>query len=68
MIAAEDTRHSMKLMTHFDIHTPLTSYHEHNKVEKAAQLVNKMIEGAEIAVITGVLPERLRYRPPAKNL
>ena len=52
LIAAEDTRHSMKLMTHFDIHTPLTSYHEHNKVEKAAQLVNKMIEGAEIAVIT----------------
>lgn len=52
LIAAEDTRHSMKLMTHFDIHTPITSYHEHNKVEKAARLVQKMIEGADIAVIT----------------
>ena len=39
LIAAEDTRHSMKLMTHFDIHTPLTSYHEHNKIEKAEILV-----------------------------
>ena len=35
VIACEDTRHSMKLMNHFDIHTPLISYHEHNKIEKA---------------------------------
>ena len=52
LIAAEDTRHSMKLMAHFDIHTPLTSYHEHNKIIKAAQIVNKMSEGADVAVIT----------------
>ena len=35
LIAAEDTRHSIKLLNHFDIHTPMTSYHEYNKVEKA---------------------------------
>ncbi len=52
LIAAEDTRHSMKLMTHFDIHTPLTSYHEHNKVEKAARLVSRMLEGVDVAIIT----------------
>lgn len=52
LIAAEDTRHSMKLMTHFDIHTPLTSYHEHNKIEKAEILVGKLLEGTDIAVIT----------------
>lgn len=52
LIAAEDTRHSMKLMTHFDIHTPLTSYHEHNKVEKAEVLVGRLLEGTNVAVIT----------------
>lgn len=52
LIAAEDTRHSMKLMTHFDIHTPLTSYHEHNRIEKAGKLVDKLLEGMDIAVIT----------------
>ncbi len=52
LIAAEDTRHSMKLMTHFDIHTPLTSYHEHNKVAKAEVLVEKLLDGLNIAVIT----------------
>lgn len=52
LIAAEDTRHSMKLMTHFDVHTPLTSYHEHNKIEKAKVLVAKLLEGTNIALIT----------------
>lgn len=52
LIAAEDTRHSMKLISHFDIHTPLTSYHEHNKVEKAEILVEKMLQGTSIALIT----------------
>ena len=52
IIACEDTRHSMKLMSHFDIHTPLTSYHEHNKIEKAAVLVDKMLAGADIALVT----------------
>lgn len=52
LIAAEDTRHSIKLLNHFGIKTPMTSYHEFNKVEKARYLVEKMKEGAEIALIT----------------
>ena len=52
LIAAEDTRNSIKLLNHFDIHTPMTSYHEYNKVEKAYTLIEKMREGADIALIT----------------
>ncbi len=52
LIAAEDTRNSIKLLNHFDIHTPMTSYHEYNKVEKAYTLIEKMKEGADIALIT----------------
>lgn len=52
IIAAEDTRNSIKLLNHFDIHTPMTSYHEYNKVEKARQLVEQMRSGRNIALIT----------------
>ncbi len=52
LIAAEDTRNSLKLLTHFEIHTPMTSYHEYNKVEKAKTLIRQMQEGKEIALIT----------------
>lgn len=52
LIAAEDTRNSIHLLTHFDIHTPMTSYHEYNKVEKADELVAKMLKGEDIALIT----------------
>ena len=52
LIAAEDTRHSIKLLNHFDIHTPMTSYHEYNKVEKARVLVEKLKSGMNIACIT----------------
>lgn len=52
LIAAEDTRHSIKLLNHFDIKTPMTSYHEYNKVDKAKVLVDKMLEGAFVALIT----------------
>lgn len=52
IIAAEDTRHSLKLLTHFDIHTPLTSYHEHNKIEKAAKLVDMLLDGKDVAIVT----------------
>ena len=52
LIAAEDTRHSIKLLNHFDIKTPMTSYHEFNKVEKARVLVEKMKEGTNIALLT----------------
>ena len=52
VIAAEDTRNSIKLLNHFDIHTPMTSYHEYNKVEKAHQLVGQLAAGKNIALIT----------------
>ena len=52
LIAAEDTRNSIKLLNHFDIKTPMTSYHEYNKIEKAYQLVAKLKEGQNIALIT----------------
>ena len=52
LIAAEDTRNSIKLLNHFDIHTPMTSYHEYNKIEKAEVLIRKMQEGTNIALIT----------------
>ena len=52
LIAAEDTRHSLKLMNHFDIHTKMTSYHEHNKIEKAQKLVDMLLEGMDIALVT----------------
>jgi len=52
LIAAEDTRNSIKLLNHFEIKTPMTSYHEYNKIEKAYQLVDKMRDGKNIALIT----------------
>ena len=52
VIAAEDTRNSIKLLNHFDIHTPMTSYHEYNKVEKARQLIAQLQSGQNIALIT----------------
>lgn len=52
LIAAEDTRNSIKLLNHFGIKKPLTSYHEYNKVEKAVVLIEKMKAGSQIALIT----------------
>lgn len=52
LIAAEDTRNSIKLLNHFDIHTPMTSYHEFNKIEKARELIARMQQGTNIALIT----------------
>ncbi len=52
LIAAEDTRNSMKLLNHYDIHTPITSYHEHNKRKKGQILVEKLLEGQDVALIT----------------
>ena len=51
-IAAEDTRHSQKLLNKFDIHTPLTSYHDHNKEEKAPVLVSRLLEGKNVALVS----------------
>ena len=52
VITAEDTRNSIKLLNHFDIHTPMTSYHEYNKIEKAYQLIEQMRQGKKVALIT----------------
>lgn len=52
LIAAEDTRNSIKLLNHFEIQTPMTSYHEFNKYEKGRKLVEKLLDGMDIAVIT----------------
>lgn len=52
LIAAEDTRNSIKLLNHFDIKTPMTSYHEYNKINKAYVLMERMREGQKVALIT----------------
>ena len=52
LIAAEDTRNSIRLLNHFDIHTPMTSYHEYNRIEKGHHLVSLLLEGKNIALIT----------------
>ena len=52
LIAAEDTRHSIKLLNHFEISKPLTSYHEHNKENKGGYLINKLLSGENIALIS----------------
>jgi len=52
LIAAEDTRNSIKLLNHFEIKTPMTSYHEYNKIEKGQKLVELLLDGKDIALIT----------------
>lgn len=52
IIAAEDTRQTIKLLNHFDIRTPLVSYHEHNKYQKTPALVRELLEGKDIALVT----------------
>lgn len=52
LIAAEDTRHSLQLLNHFDISKPLTSYHEHNKDSKGSYLITKLLDGENIALIS----------------
>lgn len=52
LIAAEDTRHSLKLLNHFEISKPLTSYHEHNKDSKGGYLISKLLDGENIALIS----------------
>ena len=52
LIAAEDTRHTIKLLNHFEIKKPLTSYHEHNKREKGSFLIQKLLQGENIAIVS----------------
>nr|WP_314807144.1 16S rRNA (cytidine(1402)-2'-O)-methyltransferase [uncultured Selenomonas sp.] len=52
VIAAEDTRHTRGLLAHYDIHTPMTSYHEHNKEEKGAELIERLCAGENIVCVS----------------
>lgn len=52
LVAAEDTRNTRNLLEYFDIHTPMTSYHEHNEEEKSADLIEKILSGVSVAVVT----------------
>lgn len=52
LIAAEDTRNTIKLLNHFEIKTPMTSYHEYNKYDKASALIQKLLDGNNIALVT----------------
>ncbi len=62
LIAAEDTRNSIKLLNHFEIKTPMTSYHEYNKIDKAYTLIEKMQYGMNIALITDAGTPEFRIR------
>ena len=52
LIAAEDTRHTRKLLSHFDIHTPLTSYHSHSSEGKEVQLIERILQGERVALVS----------------
>jgi len=52
VIAAEDTRHTRKLLSHFEIHTRLVSYHEHNKVERGPEIIERLLAGDDVAVVS----------------
>jgi 16S rRNA (cytidine1402-2'-O)-methyltransferase len=52
LVAAEDTRHTRKLLTHFDIHTPLISYHEHNKKDRGGMLIERILSGETVALVS----------------
>ena len=58
LIAAEDTRHTIKLLNHYQIKNPLTSYHEHNEKEKGQDLIRKLLEGVNIGLVSDAgMPE-----------
>lgn len=52
LIAAEDTRHTRKLLSHFEIHTRLISYHEHNKVERGPEIIERLLAGDDVAIVS----------------
>jgi 16S rRNA (cytidine1402-2'-O)-methyltransferase len=52
LIAAEDTRHTQKLLSHYDIHRPLTSYHDHNKEQKAEVIIERLKDGQSVALVS----------------
>ncbi len=52
VIAAEDTRHTRKLLSHFNIHTELISYHEHNKISRGPELIERLLQGKDLALVS----------------
>ena len=66
LIAAEDTRNSIRLLNYFEIETPMTSYHEYNKFDKGRVLIEKLLEGKDIALIR--LPACRRAALPASSM
>jgi 16S rRNA (cytidine1402-2'-O)-methyltransferase len=52
LVAAEDTRHTRKLLSHFNIHTPLISYHEHNKLQRGPEIVSRLLMGENVAIVS----------------
>jgi hypothetical protein len=52
LIAAEDTRHTRKLLSHYDIHKPLTSYHSHNAAQRGPELLGRLLQGQDVALVT----------------
>ncbi|WP_244083275.1 16S rRNA (cytidine(1402)-2'-O)-methyltransferase [Desulforhabdus sp. TSK] len=52
VIAAEDTRHTRKLLSHYDIHKPLTSYHSHNAAQRGPELLGRLLQGQDVALVT----------------
>src|SRR5687768_13499931 len=52
LIACEDTRHTRKLLSHYEIHTEMTAYHEHNEMTKSSELVRDLEEGSRIALLS----------------
>ena len=65
LIAAEDTRNSIKLLNHFEISTPMTSYHEYNKIDKGHYLIGLMQQGQQIALI--MMQEHRVFRIRERN-
>ena len=68
LIACEDTRQTQKLLTHYNIATPTISYHEHNEMTRSAELVKKLEEGAQVALVTDAgmpgISDRARHSSP----
>ena len=68
LIAAEDTRHTRQLLTHFDIHTKLTSYHEHNKFTKGPELIEWLMQGHDLICVSDAgLPGISRPGQPPRH-
>ena len=66
LIACEDTRHTIKLLNHFGIQKPMTSYHDFNEQQKAEELANKLAGAATIALVSSVEPSSITITSKAR--